>query len=161
MNDKLMNCFTSPIKFKLLLDVEASGQTTAKELAKKNNHIPQATLYRYLRKMVDDGILIVTEERRVRNVSEKIYAVGIDYKAEVDKVVENNSGEGYAALFQQFCNGLLGEFKAYAARENIDILNDGSGFRVAPFYATADELKELAKKITILLYLSYNSYWIK
>ena len=54
-------------------------------------------------------------------------------------------------LFQQFCNGLINEFQVYASRENIDILNDGSGFRVSPFYASTDELKELAGKIQAVI----------
>jgi len=146
MHDKLMECLTNPIKCKLFTDIEA-GRTTAKELAERNDHIPQATLYRYLKRMVQDGILEVVEERQVRNVREKVYGLAVDVEAEVQKMVADNSGAGYLSLFRQFCSGLAQEFQAYAAREDIDIPNDGSGFRVLSFYATTEELRDLSRKM--------------
>ena len=151
MNDKLMTCFTNPVKSKLFSDIETHGRTTAKDLAQRNVGIPQATLYRYLKKMVEDGILEVVEERQVRNVREKIYDIAVDFESEIGKMIDDNSGKGYLSLFQQFSNGLLSEFQAYAARESIDIKNDGSGFRIVPFYATIGELEELSLKIQELL----------
>ncbi|MCL2426840.1 MAG: hypothetical protein FWD05_10955 [Oscillospiraceae bacterium] len=147
MNKKLIKYLTNPAKNKLVRQVLSEGQTTAKALAEKNENIPQATLYRYLKKMVADGVLKVVEERRVRNVIEKVYALGIDFDADVNKMIEENDGETYLGLFQQFTIGLLDEYSAYCARDDIDILNDGSGFRVLSFNATTDELKELAANI--------------
>ncbi|MCL2392130.1 MAG: hypothetical protein FWC66_05905 [Oscillospiraceae bacterium] len=147
MYDKVMECLTNPIKNKLLLEVINQGQTTAKMLAEKNKSIPQATLYRYLNKMVSDGVLEVVEERQVRNVKEKVYASAIDFEAHVKEMIAENSGEAYLRMFQQFTIGLLNEFKVYSEQDSIDILNDGSGFRVASFCATHDELKELSEKI--------------
>ena len=147
MNNSLMECFTNPVKNKLFSQIDAQGQTTAKALAQHIDGVPQATLYRYLRKMVEDGILEVVEERQVRNVREKVYRVAIDFDAEVKKMLDENSGKGYLGLFQRFCNGLIDEFRAYTAKENIDIVHDGSGFRITPFYATFSELEELAREI--------------
>jgi len=144
---KLMKYFTNPVACKLFYDIETHGQTTAKDIGSRNKEIPQATLYRYLNKMVNDGLLTVVDEKQIRNVKEKTYAVSIDYKAEIAKMISENSGEGYLGLFRQFCNGLINEFQTYVETDSIDILNDGSGFRVTPFYATTDELKELAEKI--------------
>jgi len=151
MHDKFMECVTNPIKNNLLLEVITQGKTTAKVLAEKNKNIPQATLYRYLNKMVSDGVLSVVEERKVRNVTEKVYASAIDFAADVEKMLAENSGETYFSMFQQFTVGLLNEFKAYSEQDDIDILNDGSGFRVTPFCATYDELKELSAKIQELV----------
>ncbi|MCL2367944.1 MAG: hypothetical protein FWC72_03015 [Oscillospiraceae bacterium] len=151
MNDKWVACFTNPIKCKLLSDIQAQGQTTAKQLAERNPGIPQATLYRYLKRMVEDGVLAVLEERQVRNVREKVYGMAIDFEAEIENIVEGNSGVGYLGLFQQFSNGLLHEFQTYAAKDGIDIKHDGSGFRISPFYATFDELAELSRNIQALI----------
>jgi len=151
MNEKLMACLTNPIKCKLFSDIEAGERTTAKKLAEANQNIPQATLYRYLKKMVEDGILEVVEERQVRNVREKVYGAAVDVEAQVQQVIANNSGEGYLSLFRQFCSGLQNEFQAYAVQDDIDILHDGSGFRLMPFYATAAEQKELSHKVWELI----------
>ena len=147
-----MACFTNPIKNRLLLTIDEKGRATAKELARSNINIPQATLYRYLKKMVEDGILEVVEEKPVRNVKERVYGIAIDIEAELGSMVEENPGKGYFSLFQQFTTGLLNEFQAYAEKDDIDLEKDGSGFFITPFYATTEELEELALELrTIIL----------
>ena len=147
MYDKIMDYLTNPVKNKLLIEFFINDVVTVKMLAEKNKNIPQATLYRYVKKMLNDGIIKVVEERQVRNVTEKVYASNIDFFAGVDKMLEENSGETYLRLFQQFTIGLLNEFKAYSERRDIDIKKDGSGFKVSPFYATFEELQELSGKV--------------
>ena len=146
-----MECLTNPTKFNLVRQVLEEGQTTAKALAEKNKNIPQATLYRHLKKMVSDGVLKVIEERQVRNVTEKVYAMAIDFEADVDKMIKENDGATYLAMFQQFTIGLVNEYGAYCNQEGIDILNDGSGFRINTINVTYDELKELSTSIWKLI----------
>jgi len=152
MTDKLLEYLTNPVTNILVLEVHNQGQVTAKTLAQKHPNIPQATLYRHLKKMLADGILKVTEERQVRNVTEKTYALAIDLEADIEQMLADNCGETYLKLFQQFTIGLLNEFKAYTEQDNtIDLEADGSGFRVTPFYATYDELTELSIQINALV----------
>ena len=75
MTDKLMDCITNPVKCKLLLEIHSQGKSTAKHLANIYNDIPQATLYRHLKKMLSDGILQVVEETQVRGTVEKTYSL--------------------------------------------------------------------------------------
>lgn len=65
MTDRLMECITNPVKCKLLLEIHSQGKATAKQLADIYTDIPQATLYRHLKKMLSDGILQVVEETQV------------------------------------------------------------------------------------------------
>jgi len=101
--------------------------------------------------MVADGVLKIVEERQIRNVTEKVYAMAIDFEVGINRVIQENDGEAYLALFQQFTIGLLNEFGAYCARDDIDILTDGSGFRVSSINATYDELKALSADIQKLI----------
>lgn len=151
MNEKLMDCFTNPVKCKLFLEIKSKGRVTAKQLAKTYSDIPQATLYRYLNRMLSDGILKVTEENKVRGTIEKVYAVEFGLFSDIQKMLMGNSGEAYMQMFTQYMIGLLSEFKGYAFRKNIDILHDGSGFSTVPFYATMDELEEALKKVTEII----------
>ncbi|MCL2403112.1 MAG: hypothetical protein FWC86_02605 [Coriobacteriia bacterium] len=145
--DKLLGYLTNPVTNILILEIHGQGQATAKSLAQKHPNIPQATLYRHLKKMVSDDVLKVVEERQIRNVVEKVYALAIDLEADIEDMIASNSGETYFKLFQQFSIGLLKEFKAYTDQEEINLRADGSGFRVTSFYASLDELKELSAKI--------------
>ena len=95
MTDKLMDCITNPVKCKLLLEIYSKGKTTAKHLADIYNDIPQATLYRHIKKMLSDGILQVVEETQVRGTVEKTYALAYDNNSNMENMVEENSGELY------------------------------------------------------------------
>ena len=100
MNTNLVEYFTNPVKVKLITEVEKQKKTTAKQLAKAVPQIPQATLYRYLKKMVEDEILTVVEENQVRNVKEKVYSLAFNLKAEIEEMINDESGQGYLTLQQ-------------------------------------------------------------
>lgn len=140
MEEKIMDCFTHPIKCKLLLELYSAGKATAKQLAETYNDIPQATLYRHLKRMTNDGILKVVEENQIRGTIEKTYAVAIDLDAGGQALSGENAGDAYLQMFMQYVFGFIKQFQAYCKRPDIDILNDRSGFSLAPIYATDEEL---------------------
>ena len=154
MNPKLMECITHPVKCKLLLELQASGTATAKHLAEIYTDIPQATLYRHLKRMTSDGILKVVEETQVRGTVEKTYAVAIELNSSGEEFTGEHAGEAYMQLFQQYILGFIKRFQDYCRKPDIDIIKDLPGFSLAPIYATDEELKnalqEYARIITPL-----------
>ncbi|MCC0682871.1 hypothetical protein [Clostridioides sp. ZZV14-6345] len=151
MNDKLMDCFVNQIKCKLILEIFSNSRTTAKQLGEKFQDISKATLYRYLNKMLEDDIIKVVEENKIRGTVEKVYAMKLDIANDVNKIIDENSGEEYAQLFTQYMMGFLREFYEYAERKEKDIIKDGLGFSVCPVYASIDEIVEASKKIASIL----------
>ena len=113
---------------------------TARQLSEIYVDIPSATLYRSLKKMTADEIPQVVEENRIRGTVEKVYSITGKWQVDAEKMVEDNNGPMYLLLFTRFIMGLSEEFAEYAAREGIDLLRDGSGFTVAPVWATTEEL---------------------
>lgn len=151
MNDKLLNCFTNPIKCKILLEINSQKATTAKHLSEIYTDIPKATLYRYLNKMLKDDILKIVEENPIRGTVEKVYALNFDFLKELKNPQGVSSGKMYMQLFMQYMLGLLSEFKEYTSKEGIDIENDGSGFSLYPVYLSKEELNEFALNFATLL----------
>jgi DNA-binding PadR family transcriptional regulator len=151
MNEKLMESLTNPIKNKLLMAVKAQGRATTKELAKSAQDIPQATLYRYLRTMVDDGLLEVVHENQIRNLREKVYGLAFDYDAKIEEINEDTTGRVYIAAFKHFINGLVEEFDKNTPKDNEIAVYDGSGFSSTPFYATYPEVQEISRQIEELI----------
>lgn len=151
MDKKIMDCLTNPIKCKLLLEIYASGQVTAKHLAEIYNDIPQATLYRYLKRMTSDGILKVVEENQIRGTVEKTYSLAVDLKAGSTVEIVKYSGEAYMQMFVQYMLGFLKQFQDYCNEPDINIVEDQSGFSLAPIYLTNDELVSVVKKIAEIL----------
>ena len=152
MTDKLMDCITNPVKCKLLLEIYSKGKTTAKHLADIYNDIPQATLYRHIKKMLSDGILQVVEETQVRGTVEKTYALAYDINSNMENMVEENSGELYMQYFMQYIFGFVKQFREYCKSPNINIKNDMSGFSLSHIYLSDEELTELMKKISSVIH---------
>ncbi|MCL2404478.1 MAG: winged helix-turn-helix transcriptional regulator [Defluviitaleaceae bacterium] len=147
MNKKLMEYLTNPIKFKLLTTINNQKRATTKELAEIVSQLPQTTLYRYLKKMVDDGLIHIVEENRIRNVNEKVYGMAIDFEAELDLIAKDPSSAASIAQIQRFANGIVDEFEKNLPQGDINPMRDGYGFFIAPIHVSRDEAKELIEKI--------------
>ena len=147
MKDGLMECLINPIKCRIILQVQELTEATAKQLAAKLPDIPQATLYRYLNRLLKDGALEIVRENQVRGVAEKVYAITESLILDAGEVLTERSGKLYMQMFMQYMMGFLKEFQEYTDRGDIDILHDGTGFSVVPVYATLKELEDAMTEI--------------
>ncbi|HJC24667.1 MAG TPA: helix-turn-helix domain-containing protein [Candidatus Eisenbergiella merdavium] len=151
MTDKLMDCIVNPVKCKLLLEIHSQGKTTAKHLADTYNDIPQATLYRHLKKMLSDGILQVVEETQVRGTVEKTYSLAYGINSTMETMLKENSGELYMQYFIQYILGFAKQFQKYCQSPNINIQKDMTGFSLSPLYLSDDELTSLVTDISRII----------
>lgn len=151
MNQKFMNCLMNPVLCKLIMDINANGQMTAKQLAEDHPDIAQATLYRHLKRLTSDGIIKVVAENHVRGTVERTYILAVDFVSDLDSIAESNSGEAYLALFIQYCAGLTKLFEDYCKRDDIDIKGDISAYNAAPIYATDAELMQALHQMEDIL----------
>lgn len=151
MTDKIMECITSPVKCKLLLEIYSQGQATAKYLSDTLGDIPQATLYRNLKKMLNDGILKVVGETQIRGTVEKTYALAIDLNKDFEAMLDENSGALYMQVFTQYFLGFAKQFREYCKSPDINIREDMSGFSLSHIYLSNEELTELVKSISDII----------
>lgn len=151
MIDKLMDCITNPVRCKLLLEIYSKGQATAKHLTDVYNDIPQATLYRHLKKMLSAGILKVIEETQIRGTLEKTYALAIDINDDFGKILEENSGTLYMQIFMQYILGFAKQFQQYCKSPNINLKEDLTGFSLSPLYLSDEELTALIGNISDII----------
>ena len=156
-SERLLSYMSDPVKAKLILEINKQQQATAKQLAEICSGIPQATLYRHLKRMLSDGILKVVSENRIRGTVEKVYAIGIDPGDDIEKMLRENDGEMYFQIITQQLLGILQEFQEYSTRAAIDILHDGSGILVTPVYATTEELTQAIIKINEVMASLYQN----
>lgn len=151
MTDKLMDCITNPVKCRLLLEIHSRGKATAKQLADMYHDIPQATLYRHLKKMRSDGILQVVEETQVRGTVERTYALAFDISDNMETMLEKNSGELYMRYFMQYIFGFAKQFQEYCQSPDIHIKEDMTGFSLSPLYLSDEELTSLITGISQII----------
>jgi len=151
VNEKIFSCLSDPVKAKLIAEIFEKKQATAGQLLDKYSNIPQATLYRHLKKMTADGILKVVEENPIRGTVEKVYALGFDFNGNIEQIIAENDGKLYMQAVTQYMLGILREFQEYTVRDDMNIALDGSGFSVVPVYATLEELADAGGKIAEIL----------
>ena len=147
----LMDCIKNPTKSQILLCLQEHQNLTAKELMNVTSNITQATLYRTLKKMEEDKIIVVVDTEQRRGVLEKTYALNSNVSALEDEISASNDGAAYLNVFIHFITELLSEFDEYSKRDNIDLANDGSGFSAMPIYATNEELMMYGQQIKKIL----------
>jgi len=151
MNDKIFSHMSDPVKTKMILEIQKRERATTGQLAEEFTQIPQATLYRYLKKMLTDDIIKIVDEIPVRGTVEKVYALAFDFDENNKSIMEENDGKAYMQAATLYMLGILEEFKEYSERDDINLSGDGSGFSHAPIYATTEELVEMSTKIADII----------
>jgi len=151
MNDKIFSHLSDPVKSKIIMEIHEQGRITTRQIAQIFDEIPQATLYRYMKKMHSDGIIKVVDEIPVRGTIEKVYALAFDLSKSNEAVIEENDGKAYLQMATLYMLGILREFKEYSDKADVNLSGDGTGFSHAPIYATTDELTEILTQIKDIL----------
>ncbi len=98
--------------------------------------------------LVDAGVLSVAAERRVRGAVERTYVLRVAAATINLDEVERMSREDHRQAFMAFVAGLLGDFDRYLARDNVDVLRDGVGYRIAGLWLDEAENAELIRELT-------------
>ena len=145
--ESVRHCLDHPHKLQIVQLVQDRGQCTARELQELIPDLPQATLYWMLKNLVDQGLLEICQEIKVRAVLQKVYQISQEWIQLQNTMLQENDAETYYKMFQSFVMKLSGEFDAYARRDHVDIARDGSGFSAVTLYASTEELQEIGAKI--------------
>ena len=151
LNEKIMECISNPAKSRLMIEIMRRGKVTAKYLAEKCVDIPQTTLYRYLKRMTDDGLLKIVGETPIRGTVEKTYALTFD-PSDPPSVLGQNSGAMYMQMFFQYFFTFAKIFQDYCDTPGIDIKKDRSGLSLSHVYLTDEELEKVAADMAKILY---------
>jgi DNA-binding transcriptional ArsR family regulator len=145
-----------PIRMRII-QVVAGQQLTPAQIGETLKDVPQASLYRHLKKMVDGGILQVVGEKPVRGAVEKAYAMNNPAAANLTLEDMNKlSKEEHMQLFIGFVSSLLSDFAQYLNNEKLDLLADGVGYHQVPLNLSEAEFIKMVTTMNeaILPYLN-------
>jgi DNA-binding PadR family transcriptional regulator len=109
--------------------------------------VPQASLYRHLKKLVDADIIKAVDEHQVRGTVEKVYALPEQAASLSEEELKNASAEEHMGFFMKFIATVLDDFERYVNQEDFDFIKDGTGYRQVSFYASDEEYRELLETI--------------
>lgn len=136
-----------PVRLRIIQAFAGDRRLSARQLREILPDIPQATLYRQFHKLAQAGILSVVEEIPVRGTVEKFYSLQASNTELSPEDLAGLSREDHQRYFTAFIATLLTDFEQYLQREQIDLLQDGVGYRQVALHLDKEELVQLSQAL--------------
>lgn len=97
INEVMLN----PVRMRIIQELATRPSITASELCEKNSDVPRTTLYRHINILLDNNILTVVSEKKIRGSLERTLALNI---GEITKhnTLENASQNVLAFLMNRY-----------------------------------------------------------
>jgi DNA-binding transcriptional ArsR family regulator len=120
-----------PVRIRIM--TEFSGrERTSQQLAEALPDIPQATLYRHIKVLVEGGVLEVAEEKRVNGAVERSYRVAQGGNRLTAEDMRAMSADDHIRYFTIYAASLIDTFSDYIqAAELWHVLDDGLAYNRA------------------------------
>lgn len=108
INEVVLN----PIRMRIIQVAAEGGNISASDICEKMPDVPRTTIYRHIKILIDNGVLTVVAENKIRGSLERILALNT---AEIDKrnSLENATQNAFSFLMQQYA-----KFERYFNSEN-------------------------------------------
>lgn len=97
INEIMLN----PIRMRIVQVVAATGNTSASDICEKMPDIPRTTIYRHIKILIDNGILTVVAENKIRGSLERILSLNIREMSKGD-TLDDAKQNAFGFLMQQY-----------------------------------------------------------
>lgn len=126
---------------------------TVYQLINKLGDVPQATMYRQLKTLVDSDLVKVKEERAIKGAIEKVYGVIKEHTRISKEEFASLSSEEHLNYFTTYHTHLLREVQDYLMSKSPkdDYKMDGFSYGITPLYLSEDEKKDFFERYHALL----------
>ena len=133
------NLIIHPIRMRIVSEL-GHRQMTTRQIAAALPDIPQATLYRQIKQLLDGEILHVAKEEAISGQIERTYAlVSAQNRLTADEIAQLSADE-HIQYFSVFAAGLIDGFSRYVQQANpADFAADGASYNQAIIYLSDEE----------------------
>lgn len=138
-----------PVRMRIVTALNGRRRTTS-QIASALPDVPQATLYRHLKRLLEAGLVSVVEQRPVRGVLEKVYALSEGAVVSPESVARMTPDD-WRQAFAAYTASLMGQFEVYLQSEPADLVADGVSFRTVPLFLSDAEAAQLLSDMRALL----------
>jgi DNA-binding transcriptional ArsR family regulator len=114
INEVLLN----PVRMRIIQQLAVNARMTTAELGEKINDVPRTTLYRHINALLENNILTVVSEKRIRGSLERTLALNIE---EIKKL---NNLENAPQQILSFLMNRYARYHNYFYGENPDPARD-------------------------------------
>jgi DNA-binding transcriptional ArsR family regulator len=154
MSSRKADIILHPARMRILVAI-SGRQMTAQQLAKSLPDIPQTTLYRHVNYLVEERILRVVEERRVRGTVERLYELESGASRMTPEELAEVAPEDHLRYFSIFVTSLLADFGRYVLGQGpaykVDVEANGVLYTRATIFMSDEERREFQEAAQALL----------
>lgn len=147
MTESIVDVILHPVRMRIIQSL-INQQITAQQIRELLPDIPQASLYRHIKKLVEAEVIHIVDEIPNRGTLEKIYAITNPSKMAMGQEDFNNlSKDQHMGLFIKFMANVMGEYERYLNQERIDLALDGVSLRQTSMYLNDEEFSLFIKEL--------------
>lgn len=132
-----------PVRLRIVQAFLGDQLLTTGEVAAELGDVPPASLYRHVAALVEGGVLVVVDERRVRGAVERSYRLVTAAASVGPEDAAPMTVEQHRQAFSAFVLGLLGSFDRYLEKDDVDLGRDLVAYRQTAMHLTDAELRAL------------------
>ena len=139
----LHHCSTTIRRFRIQY-LKVNGDSTSKQISEALNDISVPTLYRHINKLLEENVITVKEERKVRGTIERVLSYDED-------AFMSQSGDDIADVAYQFLMTLYASFREYTDEGGNDPVRDRLSMRTFTVRMTDEAMDGFLREYKELL----------
>lgn len=136
-----------PVRMRIISLFGTGHTMTTAEIASFLPEVPQATLYRHIRKLTEAHILKIHSSERIRGAVEITYGLAPDGTNALPELSAPVPAATYEHLFAAYIGHLLSQFAAYIRHPDANPAKDGLLFRQAALWLNEQEFVAFSEAV--------------
>lgn len=140
----LIKVLSNPVRIRVMQYLQMHGEATTKQISEAISDVPAPTLYRHINTLLNEEVLLVKEERKVRGSLERLLAVNVQKMSAASDC--NISDSAY-----QFLMELYMKFYKYSCKDNADPQKDRLSLRTCVLNLTDDSFDNFMRDIASVI----------
>lgn len=155
VNNLKFGLFKNQTRFKIALElIDKEEGLSIMQLKETLEDVPQATLYRQMNSMFEDGLVKIVNTRKTRSGEEKFYAINTEtYK--IDEEEWNQASYDDKVNFATFYfTHILQAYQSY--HKNLDEIKDKSTFSISRLNLDESKFEDFQSELKSLFEKYYN-----
>lgn len=146
MSESKADILLHPVRMRII-QAMMHEPLTVQQMKERLPDIPQATLYRHLKKLHEAGTVFVVEEQPIRGTIEKVYSLQPKEVHLSSNDVQHYSRDEYMGLFMKFMANLMSEYNRYVSQDGINFEKDGVSLRQASLHLSDEEFLTFVQEL--------------
>ena len=140
----LTKLLSNPVRMQIMQYLQIHDEATTKQISEAITDVPAPTLYRHINTLLQEDVLFVKEERKVRGSLERLLAINVEIMSETTN--SNLSDTAY-----QFLMTLYMKFQKYSCKDDIDPQRDRLSLRTCALTLTDNSFDNFMSEIAAVI----------